>query len=262
MPGMSIVHDMSLTGRYAVVYDQPVTVDLDLAFAGRFPFRWNADYGNRVGLLPREGSAADITWVDVPLCYSYHPLNAYDAPDGSVVIDLCVYDKMFDNDILGPFGDGLARLERWVINPMTRTMSATVIDASPNEFPRHRGAMTAKPYRYGYCASPNIDDPRAGWPTLKHDLVTGARIEFDHGPGRAAGEPVFVSRPGSTDEDDGWLVTLVHDLTNDGAELVVLDAQDFDRGYVGQVPLPQRVPFGFHGNWVSDRSVGPESRAD
>ena len=262
LPGMSMVHDMSLTGRYAVVYDQPVTVDFDLAFAGRFPFRWNADYGNRVGLLPREGSASDIIWVDAPIGYSFHPLNSYDAPDGSVVIDLCIYDRMFDTDILGPFGEGLARLERWVINPATRTMSATVIDASPNEFPRHRGSLTAKEYRYGYCASPNIEDPRAGWPTLKHDLVTGARVEFDHGPGRAAGEPVFVGRPGSTEEDDGWLVTLVHDLATDGAELAVLDAQDLGRGYVAQVPLPQRIPFGFHGNWVSDRAVGPESSAD
>jgi len=60
LPGMSMLHDMSLTQRYAVVYDQPVTVDLDLAFAGRFPFRWNPDYGSRVGLLPREGVAKDI----------------------------------------------------------------------------------------------------------------------------------------------------------------------------------------------------------
>ena len=80
---------------------------------------------------------------------------------------------------------------------------------------------------------------------------------FDHGPTRAAGEPVFVGRPGATAEDDGWLVTFVHDLATDKAEFVVLDAQDFDRGYVARVPLPQRVPFGFHGNWVSDRSVKP-----
>jgi carotenoid cleavage dioxygenase len=33
---------------------------------------------------------------------------------------------------------------------------------------------------------------------------------------------------------------------------VVLDAQDLDRGYVARVKLPQRVPFGFHGNWVRD----------
>ena len=256
LPGMTMLHDMSLTQRYAVVYDQPCTVDLDLAFAGRFPFRWNPDYGNRLGLLPREGEAADITWVEAPIGYSFHPLNAYDTEDGGVVIDLCVYDRMFDSDIIGPFGDGMARLERWVVDPQRRTTSVTVIDETPNEFPRHRGSLTGKQYRYGYCASPSTDNTTA-WPTLKHDLVGGTREVFDHGAGRCAGEPVFVARPGSTDEDDGWLMTFVHDLTTDGAELVVIDAQDFGRGYVAQVMLPQRIPFGFHGNWVSDRSVAP-----
>jgi carotenoid cleavage dioxygenase-like enzyme len=255
LPGMSMVHDMSLTERYAVVYDQPCTVDLDLAFAGRFPFRWNPDYGNRVGLLPRDGEAADITWIDVPLGYSFHPMNAHDRPDGSVVIDLCVFDRMFDEDILGPF-ENLPRLERWELRPATATVSTTVVDESPNEFPRHRGSLTTKPYRYGYCASPALDTS-AGWPTIKHDLETGDRFVFDHGPGRAAGEPVFVGRQGGTAEDDGWLITYVHDLAAGSAEFVVVDAADFDRGYVARVPLPQRVPFGFHGNWVSDESVPP-----
>ncbi|HUF99744.1 MAG TPA: carotenoid oxygenase family protein [Ilumatobacter sp.] len=261
LPGMTMIHDMSITDRYAVVYDQPVTVDLDLAFSGRFPFRWNPGYGNRVGLLPREGDATDIVWIDVPLGYSYHPMNAYDAPDGSVVIDLCNYDTMFDTDTLGPFGEpGLGRLERWVLNPTARTAAITVVDERSNEFPRHRGALSGKPYRYGYCASPTVDNV-TGWPTVKHDLTTGERTTFDHGPGRAAGEPVFVASLGSYDgpgpEDEGWLVTFVHDLGTQSTEFVVLDAQDFNRGYVAQVPLPQRVPFGFHGNWVSDRAVPP-----
>ena len=82
--GMTMVHDMSLTARYAVVYDQPCTVDIDLALAGRFPFRWNPEYGNRLGLLPREGSADDIVWIDVPLGYVFHPMNAFDDGDGNV----------------------------------------------------------------------------------------------------------------------------------------------------------------------------------
>jgi hypothetical protein len=36
----------------------------------------------------------------------------------------------------------------------------------------------------------------------------------------------------------GSQVTFVHDLRN---------------GYVTSIPLPQRVPFGVHGNWVPDR---------
>ncbi|MEO6571378.1 MAG: carotenoid oxygenase family protein [Ilumatobacteraceae bacterium] len=258
LPGMTMLHDLSLTERYAVVYDQPCTVDLDVAFAGRFPFRWNPDYGNRVGLLPRDGDATDIVWIDVPIGYAFHPMNSYDTPDGKVVIDLCSYDQMFKTDVQGPFDDdSLARLERWVLDPVARTVSTTVIDEPSNEFPRHRGSLTTKPYRYGYCAAPS-QVTGAGWPTIKHDLHSGGRQVFDHGPGRAAGEPVFVAREGSTVEDDGWLVTYVHDLGRDTAEFVVMDAQDFDRGsYVARVPLPQRIPFGFHGNWVSDRSVAP-----
>jgi len=247
-----MAHDVSITDRYVVIYDQPVLVDLDLAFAGRrFPFRWYDDYGNRVGLMPREGTAADIVWVDVPVGYVFHPLNAYDTPDGKVVLDVCFYDVMMRDDLNGPFGDSLPRLDRWEIDPLARRASVTTIDETPNEFPRHRGSLTGKPHRYGYCAQPDPDSMH--WPTLKHDLVSGERQIFDHGPGRAAGEPVFVARPGGSDEDDGWLVTFVHDGNDQSAEFAVIDARDFARGYVARVKLPQRVPFGFHGNWCPDR---------
>jgi len=259
--GMTMLHDMSLTSRYAVVYDQPCTVDLDLAFGGStFPFRWNPDHGNRVGLLPRDGEASDIIWIDVPNGYTFHPLNAYDADDGNVIIDLCQYDVMFDQDTHGPLGDNLSRLERWELNPTARSASITVIDETPNEFPRHRGSVGTKKHRYGYTVGTALD-AAVGWTTIKHDLDTGDRKVFDHGPGRSAGEAVFVARENSQAEDDGWLLTFVHDVGTGGAEFVVMDAQDLDRGYVAQVHLPQRVPFGFHGNWVSDRSVPPAGQA-
>lgn len=251
LPGMSMVHDMSLTSRYAVVFDQPVTVSLKLAMVGHFPFRWDPDYGNRVGLLPREGTIEELIWIEAPLGYSYHPMNAFDDAIGNVVIDLCVYERMFDKDRSGPFGDSMARLERWTLNPGLRSISTQIIDERPNEFPRHRDSLSTQNYRFGYTVSPSRDET-AGWPSVKHDLHSGERWSFDHGAGRAAGEAVFVAKEGATDEDDGWLLTFVHDLNNETTDFVVMDAGDFDRGYVAKVTLPQRVPFGFHGNWISD----------
>ena len=257
--GMSMLHDMSLTEKYAVVYDLPVTVDLDMAFAGsQFPLRWNPDYGARVGLLPREGEAVDIVWIDVPLCYAYHPMNAYDRADGSVVVDICRYEKMFDHDRNGPFGDSLPRLERWELYPVTRRSTVTVIDETPQEFPRHAHRVGSQEYRYGYTAGVAADNLGS---TIKHDLLTGERSSYDHGPGRGAGEAVFVGREGSTAEDDGWLLTFNHAHDASSASFVVLDAQDLARGPVAEVPLPQAVPYGFHGNWVSDRSVPPTVQA-
>ena len=229
------------------------TVNFDGVAAGAaFPMSWNPDYGNRLGFMPREGDANDIIWVDVPLGYCFHPMNAYDSDNGDVILDLCIYDKMFDQDHLGPFGDSQSRLERWTVSLANRSVSTSVIDTRFNEFPRIRGAMTGKSYRYGYCASPSTDSA-AGWPTIKYDLQTGSQLTFDHGPGRAAGEPVFVGKSGRSEEDAGWLVTFAHDLGKKSTEFVVMDAEDLERGYVASVALPQRVPFGFHGNWVPDR---------
>ena len=257
LPGMTMMHDMSLTAKYAIIYDQPVTVDFNLLEEGsNFPFSWNPDYGNRVGFLPRLGDADDIVWVDVPVGYAFHPMNAFDNDDGSVTIDLCNYEKMFNTDLRGPFGDGLPRLERWNVNPDSRSISIDIIDERANEFPRHRLDVGGQPYRYGYSVSISAD-PADGWQTLKHDLQLGETMVFDHGPGRAGGEAVFVPKDASNEEDAGYLMTFVHDLNNDSAEFVVMDAQDFSRGYVAQVKIPRRIPFGFHGNWVSDKSVAP-----
>jgi 8'-apo-carotenoid 13,14-cleaving dioxygenase len=253
--GMSMVHDMSLTSKYAVIYDLPVTVDIDLAMSGtRFPLRWNPDYGARVGLLPRNGAASDIVWIEVPLCYAFHPMNAYDRADGSVVIDICTYDRIFDTDRLGPFGDSLPRLERWELYPAQRRSSVTVVDASAQEFPRHAHKVGGQEYRFGYAGQIT---PGSYGATLKHDMVTGERWSFDYGQGFGAGEAVFVAREGSTAEDDGYLLAFKHAHDCSSASFVVLDAQDIARGPIAEVPLPQRVPYGFHGNWVSDRSVPP-----
>lgn len=48
-------------------------------------------------------------------------------------------------------------------------------------------------------------------------------------------------------EDSGFLVSYVFDEATQKSELVVLDAQNLGSGDAGfRVPLPARVPYGFH----------------
>lgn len=56
----------------------------------------------------------------------------------------------------------------------------------------------------------------------------------------------------------GWILTVVYDATIDSSELHILDAEDITGPEVASISLPQRVPFGFHGNWVPDASVAPD----
>lgn len=255
VPGMPMVHDMSLTPNYVVVFDLPVTVNVELAMAGSpFPLAWNEAYQPRIGLLPRQGTATDIVWIDVGACYVFHPMNAYEDADGRVVIDVCRYRKMFDRDHNGPFGDNLATLDRWTINPKTRHLLEQRIDDRGQEFPRCHPSLSSKSYRYGY----SVAVASSGFPAIfKHDLKAGSAATFDVGPGRHAGEPYFVPRSGATDEDDGYLLTFVFDQATSRSEFVIYDARDAARAPVARVHLPVRVPYGFHGSWIPAGAMAP-----
>src|SRR5690606_23184571 len=84
VPGKPMVHDCAITERYVVLFDLPCTFKLEnVANGSPFPYAWDPDYGARVGLLPRgDADASRVRWLEVPLCYVFHPLNAYDTADG------------------------------------------------------------------------------------------------------------------------------------------------------------------------------------
>lgn len=123
--GSPMMHDFSLTDKYVVIYDLPVTFDpvqvmpanvprwLGLPArlvmqsligrvrvpgpvttminrnrepTSRMPYRWNPDYQARIGVMPREGGNKDIRWFDIEPCYVYHPLNAYSEMRGGAEV--------------------------------------------------------------------------------------------------------------------------------------------------------------------------------
>jgi carotenoid cleavage dioxygenase-like enzyme len=260
VPDMPMMHDMSLTPTYAVFYDLPVTVNFDLFGAGyNFPFAWAPDRPARVGLLPRRAdngnaTADQIIWCDVDPCYVFHPLNAYD-DNGKVVVDVCRYDSMMVNDHIGPFGDSMPTFDRWVIDPVARRVTETRIDDRPQEFPRHNPKVGLQRHRFGYTSELSTTNGVAHGATIKIDVEAGTTEAHEYGRGRGGAEPIFVPAADGTAEDAGWILSVVYDVTTDQSELCILDAQDITGPEVARIELPQRVPLGFHGNWVADSSV-------
>ena len=183
-------------------------------------------------------------------------MNAYDAPDGTVVIDICRYDVMFSNDILGPAGDCLPQLFRWTVNPVTRSVSEECIDERTMEFPRVASSVSTTMHTYGYGAQ--VGPGFEAGDIYKYDLRQGTVAVHPVGHGRGSAEPDFVAREHGTTEDDGWLMSYVYDKTTATSELVIIDALDIAVEPVARVLLPQRVPYGFHGNWISDHHNTPK----
>jgi carotenoid cleavage dioxygenase len=248
------IHDCAITARYAVILDLPVTFSMKSLIAGHsFPYRWNPGHQARIGLLPRTGTAEETIWIDVPPCYIFHVANAFDLPDGRVVLDAVVYDTMFADGALGP--DATSRgLERWTIDPAARTVERRTIDATPQEFPRPDERRVGQSYRFAYTMGLPVQDEAFIGASflLKHDLETGAREIHDFGEGRYPGEFVFVPAFPDSAEDEGWLIGLVVDLPQETTELVILNAQAFEGEPVASIRLPHRVPPGFHGNWIAN----------
>ncbi|MFC7722719.1 carotenoid oxygenase family protein [Nonomuraea recticatena] len=92
-----------------------------------------------------------------------------------------------------------------------------------------KSRRTGRPQRRSTSYSYAIAFPGAGldgYSTIKFDTVTGQQRLFGHGAGRMPGEAVFIPAEGGTNEDDGYLLTVVSDLKADASQLLVLDAGD------------------------------------
>ncbi len=249
-----MIHDCAITSRYVLILDLPVTFSMRALLAGHtFPYKWNVLHEARVGLLPRHGSAADIIWCSVKPGYVFHVANAYDTADGGVELDVCAFGTMFAASMEGPT-DRSRGLERWSINPVTRKVTTRTVDSAPQEFPRIDERRQGQAHRFVYSMALPTDNTAqfVGETKLyKHDVDSGARWVHDFGAGRHPGEFVFVPARSDSAEDEGWMIGLVVDLSNETTDLVIIDAQKFDAAPVASIGIPHRVPPGFHGNWIA-----------
>jgi carotenoid cleavage dioxygenase-like enzyme len=251
VPGPTMIHDFALTERHVVFMDLPVVFDLELAQAGTFPYRWSDDYGARLGVMPRGSTNAAMRWFEIAPCYVFHLLNAFEAEaESGIVVDVVRYPELWRP---GTNGDPGARLHRWRIDLAGGRVHEQPLDDRDIEFPRCDERRVGLANRYGYAVHAEQGVERGtGTSLVKYDLETGSATVHDCGPGRVPSEGVFIAASRGVGEDAGWVMAYVYDAGRDGSDLVILDAADFAAKPVATIPLPQRVPFGFHGSWIPD----------
>ena len=254
--GPRIPHDIAFTADYTVIPDLPLGWDPKELARGRFRIAFDRDAPSRWGILPRNSDGADIRWFELPASYVYHFCGCWQDGDKIVVIG-CKIDDLIPQT---PSGRGdiprmdvielVPHLARWEFDLATGAATVTQLDDRLTEFPRINDGYWGRPNRYSYnptCA-PRGELLFDG--VIKYDLQTGASSEHRLANGAYGGEFVYAPRPGATDEDDGWLMTIVTAPTG-CSELHVLDAQDVAAGPIAAVELPGRVPAGFHAQWCS-----------
>lgn len=242
---LTMMHDFALTAEHVVFMDLPIVFNLDIALKGEsdMPYRWDDNYGARLGVMRRDDPYGPVRWFEIDPCYVFHVANAFD--DGnSIVLQAVRYPELWRHS--GGF-DANGVLWSWTIDLESGIVRERQLDERWVEFPRIDDRLASLHARYAVAVGANK--------LVRYDLTSGSAVEHAFGTAAAPGGPgeaVFVpSASGPADESSGWYIGYVYDPARDGSDLVIIDASDFAGKPVARIKLPQRVPYGFHGNWIS-----------
>ena len=283
----SYVHDLIVTENYYVLFDCPIKIDFKKTFTDYLT--QNACLSELIcedterqplfRIFPRRGT--DMTVRTAPAdywCYAYHHVNGFENDDGDIVFDTCTWDKftLYFTDITNPNGkDNFPRmkLSRFIIDMKKYEAKHYLLSDVPCELPITSWDYTGEKYEHMYLSTSvgrkdGVNGPMQALTkcSLKTD-ETKLYTEEQWIPGehKFAMEPFFVPRSGKDlDEDDGWVVALVHDARYEdsdfggrGTEMVIIDAKKFSEGPVARLRLPKYVPYGVHGSWSPEYIAGP-----
>ncbi|KIX09239.1 uncharacterized protein Z518_00318 [Rhinocladiella mackenziei CBS 650.93] len=205
----------------------------------------------------------------------------------NIHVDLCSYEGTYvpyreynlSNivDPARPFQDGtliryeLANIKAQAANPKTpgRVTVAAAIPGVAAELPRIAKDVSMKPgYRYVYFtagnggAAPGTEVPigRLGnglkvvqaaffGSLAKSDWSTGLFKRWQPTDGESCPcEPIFVGRPGATEEDDGVVLTIVVNKQGTHSILIALDGKTFEE--IARADMPQVYGMGPHGSFI------------
>ena len=260
LPGPRLPHDMAFTERFAVLMDLPVRFRPEAMKERKWMVDFHRDTPARFGVLPRRGEGASIRWFEAEPCYVYHVVNAREEGDAIVMVGCRCSDPLpAPEPADGPYARAFAtlrlnaQLHRWRFDLATGECTEEALDDRNAEFPTMNARFAGRPSRFSY----HVTIPEAR--TLLFDGIVkydGPRAVAHHafGAGVYGSEAPFAPREGATEEDDGYLLTFVHDTARDASELWIYDARELASGPIARAAVPQRVPLGFHATWVEGGS--------
>lgn len=253
LPKFSFIHDFQLTRRYWVFLIPDADFDIPRALLGLTTpvgsLRLRPERPLRLLLIARDGGA--VTTLTAGSGFVFHIAHGYDRDDGSLVLDVCRYQDYpaFDrlDALFAPDApEGVAHLERLIIDPLSGRCDCIPLNPRPAELPRVAPGSFGRSPRWIFSVGAP-QGQRAPYYTAiqRFDPQTGEmRVHAFHPD--LVGEPIIV---GGQQGEPEWLLTLVYRAQSRRTDLVILRTADL--GLQAVVALPHSVPPGFHGCWVA-----------
>ncbi|MCU0821373.1 MAG: carotenoid oxygenase family protein, partial [Spirochaetes bacterium] len=203
-------------------------------------------------LVPRYGG--DPVKLDMEPGFVFHFANAYEDESGRIILDGPLYDRFPEFVPLAGFPQyDFTRfpkmlMTRFKIDPSEKIIQSSLLSEYPAELPKINPLKTTHRHRYiwsGATSNSWIGPFLSG--VSKIDIESGRTLFRDFLPDLTS-EPMFVPKPGSSVEDEGWVILPLYIADKHNSDLLVLDAADLST--VCRAKLPHHQPQGYHGSWV------------
>ncbi|KAK1289619.1 Carotenoid 9,10(9',10')-cleavage dioxygenase 1 [Acorus calamus] len=283
-----ICHEIGVTEQYNVIMDIPLVVDINRLVQGGPLIKYEKDGYARIGVMPRYGDSESIMWFDVqPHCIfhisialkkvvvrGFRQLKAIiPGPDfGHNKFEWFSRGFKPINDESIEDGSFFSRLHEWRLNMVTGEAKERRLtgDEFSMDFPMINENYIGSRNNYGYAqvadsnASSSCALPKYGGVAKlcledQNNRISknGSEEEMINLKYHKIGEKqfctgaAFVARNGGLEEDDGWIVTFVHSEETNVSQVHIIDTKKFDGEAIVKITLPQRVPYGFHGTFIS-----------
>ncbi|XP_073131888.1 probable carotenoid cleavage dioxygenase 4, chloroplastic [Henckelia pumila] len=254
-----MTHDFAVTEKYAIFTDLQIHFDLMEIMRGRSPVIIYSRKVPRVGIMHKYANDDnEMSWIVPPGLNIFHVANAWEEDGGDdTVVMVASYalsaEQAWENHDLTQF-----RMEKIVINVKDKTLERYPLSTKVLEFGGVNPAYAKKKTRYIYSAM--LDTPELSVRLVKldasiidcDDYILASQL---YGSACIRGEPIFVPKdPNNLDaeEDDGYLITYVHNENTNESIFFVMDAKSPSFETIAAVKLPLRVPSGFHEIFVPD----------
>ena len=251
-PGLS--HDWGVTREHLVFPIMPLTADDKRLRAGGQYYQYDPDLPSAWGVMPRNGSTADMRWFQIPGMVMGHVMNAYTEGD-RVILDTpvspgnCLSFFKDKHGNLPAMAETVTQLTRIVFDlskPDADAVSLHPVNGAFGDMPRIDDRYAMEKYRVGYFAwrdMPQMGVGQVDWESgeLKVHALQGA----------AAQEPLFVPRSADAPEGDGFVLSAVDRFAEKRTDLLILDGNDVSRPAIATVKLPVALPMAFHGSWMA-----------
>ncbi|KAL0407966.1 UNVERIFIED_CONTAM: putative carotenoid cleavage dioxygenase 4, chloroplastic [Sesamum radiatum] len=247
MPEAAMIHDLVITKNYAIFPNTQMEINPKGILKGKQLALVDAAKVPRLGIIPRNAEDDSGTMcIEVPGLNLLHATNAWEEDGGDTVVVVAPNLLQVEN-FLDQMDLVHSSMERIEINLKAKTVARRPVSPRCLEFAVINPAYVGKKTNAGLVkvdlslSTANSDD-----------YVVASRL---YGPDCYGSEPFFVAREPNNpaaEEDDGYLVTYVHNENMNESKFLVMDAKSPGLEIIASVKLPQRVPYGFHGLFVRE----------